>query len=67
MARGEAALGDVALRVRTPLGLTARTLRYALDDQVLVAPSLAGVRRFRWLAVHQRLADGGRARHAPSR
>jgi uncharacterized protein (DUF58 family) len=59
MARGEASLGDVALRVHTPLGLVARTLRYALDDRVLVAPSLAGVRRFRWLAVHQRLATAG--------
>ncbi|MEO6528771.1 MAG: DUF58 domain-containing protein, partial [Gemmatimonadaceae bacterium] len=59
MARGEAPLGEVALRVRTPLGLATRTLRYALDDRVLVAPSLAGVRRFRWLAVHQRLATAG--------
>ena len=59
MARGEAPLGDVALRVRTPLGLVTRTLRYERDDRVLVAPSLAGVRRFRWLAVHQRLAAVG--------
>jgi uncharacterized protein (DUF58 family) len=58
-ARGEASLGDVALRVRTPLGLVARTLRYSLRDHVVVAPSLAGVRRFRWLAVHQRLAAAG--------
>jgi uncharacterized protein (DUF58 family) len=58
-ARGETALGDVALRVHTPLGLVARTLRYALDDRLVVAPSLAGVRRFRWLAVHERLAAAG--------
>ncbi|MDB4879154.1 MAG: hypothetical protein JWL60_600 [Gemmatimonadetes bacterium] len=57
--RGEAPLGDVALRVRTPLGLVARTLRYPMADRVTVAPSLAGVRRFRWLAVHQRLAAAG--------
>jgi uncharacterized protein (DUF58 family) len=57
--RGEAALGDVALRVRTPLQLVARTLRYPHIDRVVVAPSLAGVRRFRWLAVHQRLAAAG--------
>jgi uncharacterized protein (DUF58 family) len=57
--RGEAALGDVALRVRTPLRLVARTLRYPHLDRVVVAPSLAGVRRFRWLAVHQRLAAAG--------
>jgi uncharacterized protein (DUF58 family) len=66
MARGEAPLGDVALRVRTPLGLVARTLRYERDDRVLVAPSLAGVRRFRWLAVHQRLAAVG-VRTTPKR
>ncbi len=58
-ARGLAVLGPIALRVRTPLGLATRTLRRALHDEVLVAPSLAGVRRFRWLAVHQRLAAVG--------
>jgi len=58
-ARGETGLGDVALRVRTPLGLAARTLRYPMADRLTVAPSLAGVRRFRWLAVHQRLAAAG--------
>jgi uncharacterized protein (DUF58 family) len=57
--RGDVALGDIALRVRTPIGLVTRTLRYAPGDRVLVAPSLAGVRRFRWLAVHQRLAAAG--------
>jgi uncharacterized protein (DUF58 family) len=66
MARGEGALGDVALRVHTPVGLVARTLRYERDDRVLVAPSLAGVRRFRWLAVHQRLAAVG-VRSTPRR
>jgi uncharacterized protein (DUF58 family) len=65
-ARGEASLGDVALRVRNTLGLVARTLRYERDDKVLVAPSLAGVRRFRWLAVHQRLAAVG-VRNTPRR
>ena len=58
-ARGETPLGDVALRVRTPLGLVARTLRYPQRDRIVVAPSLAGVRRFRWLAVHERLAAVG--------
>jgi uncharacterized protein (DUF58 family) len=57
--RGDAPLGDIALRVRTPLGLAARTFRYPQDDRVLVAPSLAGVKRFRWLAVHHRLATVG--------
>ena len=58
-ARGAAPLGDVALRVATPLGLVDRTLHYAMADSTLVAPSLAGVRRFRWLAVHHRLAVAG--------
>ncbi|HEX5970940.1 MAG TPA: DUF58 domain-containing protein [Gemmatimonadaceae bacterium] len=57
--RGEAPLGPVALRVFTPIGFVARTLRYQPDDRIVVAPSLAGVRRFRWLAVHQRLAAAG--------
>ena len=57
--RGQARLGDIALRVRTPLGLSSRTFRYPQDDEILVAPSLAGVKRFRWLAVHHRLATAG--------
>ncbi len=58
-ARGECALGNVALRVSTVYGLVARTLRYPQTDRLVIAPSLAGVRRFRWLAVHQRLAAAG--------
>ena len=57
--RGETLLGNVAVRVRTPLGLAARTFTYQRSDRVLVAPSLAGVKRFRWLAVHHRLATVG--------
>jgi uncharacterized protein (DUF58 family) len=57
--RGEALLGDVAVRVRTPLGFVTRTFTYPQTDRVLVAPSLAGVKRFRWLAVHQGLATVG--------
>ena len=57
--RGEAQLGDIAVRVQTPLGLAARTFRYPQADRVLIAPSLAGVKRFRWLAVHHRLATVG--------
>ncbi|CAN5290990.1 DUF58 domain-containing protein [soil metagenome] len=57
--RGQAALGDIALRVRTPMGLSSRILRYPQGDAILVAPSLAGVKRFRWLAVHHRLATAG--------
>ena len=58
-ARGLASLGDIAIRVRTPLGLSSRTFRYPQTDEILVAPSLAGVKRFRWLAVHHRLATAG--------
>jgi uncharacterized protein (DUF58 family) len=58
-ARGEVELGPVALRVRSPFGLVARVLRYPRGDRAVIAPSLAGVRRFRWLAVHERLAAAG--------
>ena len=57
--RGQAPLGDIALCVRTPLGLSSQILRYPQTDAILVAPSLAGVVRFRWLAVHHRLATAG--------
>ncbi|MEO5814779.1 MAG: DUF58 domain-containing protein [Gemmatimonadaceae bacterium] len=57
--RGDAELGDTAVRVRTTLGLSSRTFRQRQMDRVLVAPSLAGVKRFRWLAVHHRLATVG--------
>ncbi len=59
VARGGAPLGALALRVETPLGLVSRTFRYEMPDRVIVAPSLSGVQRFRWLAVHQRLASAG--------
>lgn len=64
--RGDAPLGELAIRVRTPLGLASRTFRHATTDRVLVAPSLAGVKRFRWLAVHHRLATVG-VRSTPRR
>ncbi len=57
--RGDTELGDIAVRVRTWLGLASRSFRYPQGDRVLVAPSLAGVKRFRWLAVHHRLATVG--------
>ena len=64
--RGDAPLGEVAVRVRTPLGLASRTFKHTMTDRVLVAPSLAGVKRFRWLAVHHRLATVG-VRNTPRR
>ena len=59
IARGRRALGRVVLRVKGPLGLIERSLHYPLDDSVLVTPSLAGVRRYRLLAVQRRLRDAG--------
>ena len=58
-ARGDVALGDLAARVRTRVGLATRTMRFRTTDRILVAPSIAGVKRFRWLAVHHRLASAG--------
>ena len=57
--RGTAPLGRTALRVRTTLGLMARTVYHAHADVIQVMPSLAGVRRLRWLALHHRLAVAG--------
>lgn len=64
--RGDALLGEMAVRVQTPLGLASRTFHHVTTDRVLVAPSLAGVKRFRWLAVHHRLATVG-VRNTPRR
>lgn len=58
-ARGEHPLGPVALVVTGPMGLVRRTVRVAPDDALVVAPSTAGVRRFRLLAVQHRLRDAG--------
>ena len=57
--RGEWPLGPVALRVVGPLGLMARTIRYAPADQILVTPSIASVRHYRLLALQRRLRDAG--------
>jgi len=59
MMRGRFALGAVALRVRTRLGLVARRLRWMPDDAILVTPSVANVRRFRLLAIQHRLYEAG--------
>src|SRR3954468_242266 len=57
--RGLFPLGAVGVRVRTRLGFMGRRLRWDLDDSILVTPSIAGVRRFRLLAVQQRLYEAG--------
>ena len=57
--RGEHALGRVVLRVRGPLGLTQRSLKYTPGGVISVVPSISGIRRYRLLAVQHRLRDLG--------
>jgi uncharacterized protein (DUF58 family) len=57
--RGRFALGPIGVRVRTGLGLVGRRLRCEPEDAVLVTPSIAGVRRFRLLALQHRLYEAG--------
>jgi uncharacterized protein (DUF58 family) len=57
--RGVWPLGDIVARVDGWLGLVRRTLRWQLGDRVTVVPSMAGVSRYRLLAVHHRLRDLG--------
>jgi uncharacterized protein (DUF58 family) len=57
--RGKFALGAVALRIATPLGLVERIVRFKFADDIVVVPSLSNVRRFRLLAAQNRLSDAG--------
>jgi len=57
--RGQFPLGPIGLRVRTRLGLVARRMRWSPSDTILVTPSIASVRRFRLLALQQRLPEAG--------
>ncbi len=57
--RGEWPLGRIAVRLRGPLGLMARTYRWRPQEHVLVAPSIANVRRYRLLAMQHWLRDAG--------
>ena len=59
VSRGNHALGLVALRVIGPLGLVERSMKYPLDDAILVTPSIAGIRRYRLLALQHRLREVG--------
>ncbi len=59
MARGRAVLGDVGVRVRTRLGLMRVRYIWPMTDEVLVTPSVSGVRRFRLLAMQHRLDTVG--------
>lgn len=60
-ARGKFQFGDVALRLRTRLGLLTRIVvsRPKEPVSVTVVPSLTNVRRFRLLALQHRLSDAG--------
>jgi uncharacterized protein (DUF58 family) len=58
-ARGSFPLGPVVLRVLGTRGLIQRSLRSDPTDEMLVTPSLAGVRHLRLLAVQHRLRDAG--------
>jgi uncharacterized protein (DUF58 family) len=57
--RGEWPLGRVAVRIAGPFALVTRTYRWDLGDSLLVAPSIANVRRYRLLAMQHRLRDAG--------
>src|SRR6185437_13378834 len=57
--RGTWPLGRVVVRVDGWLGLVRRTFRWPMTDQVMVVPSMAGVRRYRLLSLHHRLRDLG--------
>jgi uncharacterized protein (DUF58 family) len=57
--RGTHALGRVVLRVRGRLGLIDRSVMFPFDDTILVSPSIAGIRRYRLLALQHRLRDVG--------
>ena len=58
-ARGRYVLGDVGLRVQTRLGLLYRVIRRSLRNETVVVPSFSNVRRFRLLAMQNRLSDAG--------
>lgn len=58
-ARGLHPLGPVAVQVRGPLGLLDRTHRFDPADAITVAPSIAGVRRYRLLSLQHRLREAG--------
>jgi uncharacterized protein (DUF58 family) len=57
--RGEFALGPVVIRVRGPLGLVSRTIRFESTDRITVVPSVANLRRYELLALQYRLREVG--------
>lgn len=57
--RGASTLGNVGVRFSTRLGLVAATYVHELANEFRVVPSMAGVRRFRLLAMQHRLSSLG--------
>jgi len=57
--RGDAHWGDLHLRIQGPLGLAWRQRRLPRQDPVRVQPGVAEVRRYRLLAMHNRLREAG--------
>ena len=55
MTRGKVALGRVGARVRSRIGLVSTRFAFPLDDEMLVVPSVSGVKKFRLLAMQHRL------------
>ncbi|MBR9989234.1 MAG: DUF58 domain-containing protein [Gemmatimonadetes bacterium] len=58
--RGTTYLGDLHMRVLSPLGLLWRRVRERRNDRVTVQPGLRELRRHRLLALHHRIAPGPR-------
>ncbi len=54
-ARGEGKLGPVGIRTGTRAGLIVARYRIELDDLIRVVPSVTGIRRYRLLAMQNRL------------
>ena len=59
--RGKYVLGPVGMRITTPMGLVARFVVVPPKDgeAIAVVPSLTNVRRFRLLALQNRLSEAG--------
>ena len=53
--RGRASLGDVGLKAHSRLGLVSVRYTHVLTDEILVTPSVRGVKRLRLLAMQHRL------------
>ena len=53
--RGRASLGDVGLKAHSRLGLVSVRYTHVLSDEILVTPSVRGVKRLRLLAMQHRL------------